>query len=153
MVERRLLQFFFSFSGCESRSTFWPAIVLNFVMYLLLAVPAAVELSNNISAQLRNQLWLIIPAIILLIANRWALIARRLHDTGRSFLIYLLLKGTGILLFYLPIIVAAGNRAEKRNHYFSELHYLSLIPLVVLCILLCLPSKKNAESNDNKKQR
>lgn len=153
MKKRSFIQFFFSFSGCESRSTFWPAMVLNFLLYLMLAVPATVALSDNVSAQLRNQLWLIIPAIVLLIVNRWALIARRLHDTGRGFLTYFLLKGAGILLFYLPLIVSLGNRAKIHSHYYSELHYLSLIPLVALLILLCLPSKKNAETNGNNKQQ
>lgn len=152
MKKSNFIQFFFSFSGCESRRTFWPAIVFNFVTYLLLAVPAAVALSDNVSAQLRNQLWLIIPAIVLLIVNRWALIARRLHDTGRSFLTYFLLKSAGILLFYLPILVSLGNHARKHPHYFPELHYLSLIPLVALFVLLCLPSKKNAKNNDDKQQ-
>ena len=45
-------------------------MVLNFLLYLILAVPATVALSDNVSAQLRNQLWLIIPAIVLLIVNR-----------------------------------------------------------------------------------
>lgn len=153
MRERSFLQFTFSFSGRESRSTFWPVLVFNFLLYLILAVPAAVALSDNVSAQLRNQLWLIIPAILLLTVNRWALIARRLHDTGRSFVIYLLLKGAGIFLFYLPIIATIGRGARKDLTYITELHYLSLIPLIVLIILLCQPSKKNTETNDSNKQR
>ncbi|MBO4645731.1 MAG: DUF805 domain-containing protein [Bacteroidales bacterium] len=151
MKERSFLQFFFSFSGCESRADFWPAMIFNFSLSAMLWVPVALALSegtsfsagSNLARLSSEQLWLVLPALLLLVVNKWALISRRLHDTGRGFWIYLLLKASAILLLMYPL------------HWlgFFPLLCLSAIPMIVLFILLCLPSKRKEATDDTKKQR
>lgn len=142
MNTKMILRFFFSFQGREMRKSFWLCFAINIILSTTLYIPFIISLpfphinpyhyDKLLSALCRTQMWFVLPALLVLWTNRWAMIARRLHDAGQSFLTYILLKSTSIALFLLPAF-----------------HYFSLIPLTVLLILLCLPSKKNTENNNH----
>lgn len=140
MNARNILWFFFSFSGRETRDNFWPAMIVNFSVSAFLWVPVFVAFleptpcacyaEREISRLSYEQLWLVLPALLLLVVSKWALLSRRLHDIGVGLWVGILLELASVLLSFVPTI----------------LPYPSFIPLLVFCVLLCLPSKKSRDS-------
>jgi len=135
MTDFNFFRFFFSFSGRESRKSFWTAYSILFAINILIAYQLSTLLGNRLQVSLNgnhsNTVFTVIYVIvyIILLVSRYALISRRFHDSGRSFMGFIGL-----------IVVASLSRAIPVIGYFVTAGL-----LMVILVILCLPTDEDDE--------
>ncbi len=112
----KVFRHYFDFKGRASRAEYWWFWFINMIVGSIFAIPLQIAIINENDSQI---LLFMIPAVLyglITLIPRLSVLARRLHDTGRSaFNIFwgLIPLLGGLIVFYF--LVSRGE--ERRNHW------------------------------------
>ncbi|MFK7803378.1 MAG: DUF805 domain-containing protein [Anaerolineae bacterium] len=114
----KVFRHYFDFKGRASRAEYWWFWFINMIVGSIFAIPLQIAVINEDESQM---LLFMVPAALyglITIIPRLSVMARRLHDTGRSAFsaawIFLPVIGSFIVLYFLL------QRSEERTNHWGR---------------------------------